>query len=270
MKKYILFFLLPVLIGGCEKTYNDVIDAKIISYQVISTSIESVNSDSLITYSPFDSLITIRLKINSSKDINGIYCSIVAPDGNPLNSSQIQLLDNGNAVNGDSAAGDNIYSNKFPMSRNDIVGLYTVNFFVTDAGNSSKITAVQSFVYDNGQSNLPPQLTNLVAPDTVAVVSPKSVIFLSVVPSDPNGRRDVKSVYFISYKPDGSTSGNKNELLDDGNFKLDGDIQAGDGLYSILIEVTPQNTKGTYRFDFQAMDWGGALSDILSHNIVIK
>ena len=127
--------------------------------------------------------------------------------------------------------------------------------------------------YDNvidGRTNFPPQLSDLVAPDTVVVGNPKSVILLSVMPSDPNGKSDVKSVYFVVYKPDGTTTGAKSSLLDDGNYDKDGDAVAGDGIYSILIEVTPANAKGTYRFDFQAADQEGAVSEILSHNIVIK
>ena len=272
MKKYFLFFLLPVLIGGCEKTYNDVIDAKIISYQVISTAVKSANSDSLITYSPFDSLITISLKINSSKDISGIYFNIVAPDGNPLNTSQIALLDNGNAGNGDSTAGDNVFSNKFPMSRNDIVGLYTINFFVTDAGSSSKIAAVLSFVYDNGQNNVAPTISNLVMPDSIK----KNVQFVFTINvADTNGLRDVKEVYYQTYNPSGTLVVNsegisKFPMFDDGNTKNNGDITAGDGVYTVGLTFPSGQPSGTWRFVFQAIDLGGKLSNVINHNIVVQ
>ncbi len=272
MKKYILFLLLPIFIGGCEKTYNDVIDAKIVSYQVISTSIQSVNSDSLIIYSPFDSLITIRLKTNSSKDINGIYCNINAPDGNLLNNSQIQLLDNGDAANGDSTAGDNIYSNKFPMSRNDIVGLYTINFFITDVGNSTSKTAIQSFEYDNGQNNVAPVISNLVMPDSIK----KDVQFIFTINvTDSNGVRDIKDVYYETYNPSGTLIVNsqgisKFPMFDDGNTKNNGDEKAGDGIYTVGLTFPSNQPSGTWEFVFQAMDLGGKLSNVINHNLVVQ
>ena len=108
------------------------------------------------------------------------------------------------------------------------------------------------------------------APDTIKVADPKSVILLTIVASDPNGFDDIKSVYFTVRRPDGTSSGNKTQMFDDGDFEADGDLKKGDGTFSILVEITPSNAKGVYRFDFQAVDLGGALSEIISHNIVVQ
>ncbi len=42
------------------------------------------------------------------------------------------------------------------------------------------------------------------------------------------------------------------------------------GFIPSLIKVTPDNQKGTYRFEFQAQDRRNALSNIINHNVVIK
>ena len=263
MKKYILFLLIPIILGGCEKNYNNVVDNQI-SYQV-----ESINSVDNFIYAPSDSLITISMDVNSPSNIREIYVDIYSSDDNKLNDSPVQLYDNGVIGNGDTTEGDNKYSTRFPLSRSYPVGTYTIKYYVTDINNNTKQVAVKSFEYDNNQNALPPQISNLFAPDTVTVADPKSVIFMTVSASDPNGLGDIKEVYFITYRPDGSTSNNKNQMYDDGD-DFHGDFKAGDGIYSVFIQVTPQNPKGTYKFNFRASDRSGKLSNLISHNIVIQ
>ncbi len=263
MKKYILFLLIPIFLGGCEKNYNNVVDNQI-SYQV-----ESVNSLDNFIYIPSDSLITISLSVNSPSNIKEIYADVYSSGNTKLNDSPVQLLDNGAAGNGDTTAGDNKYSARFPLSKSYPIGTYTIKYYITDVNDYTREVAVKSFEYDNNQNALPPQLSNLVAPDTVKVADPKSVIFMSVSASDPNGLGDIKEVYFITYRPDGSTSNNKNQMYDDGD-DFHGDLKAGDGIYSVYIEVTPQNAKGTYKFNFRASDRSSKLSNLISHNIVIQ
>ncbi|MGB8321276.1 MAG: choice-of-anchor X domain-containing protein [Ignavibacteriaceae bacterium] len=264
MKKYLFVILIPIILGGCEKTNNDIVDSQI-SYQV-----ESVNTVNNFLYQTADSLITVSIKLNSASDIRSIYFDIYSSDNTQLNASPVEMYDDGTIANGDTTAGDNIYSAKFPLNKSYPVGLYTIKFFITDLNNNTRQVAVRSFEYDNNQISYPPQISDLVAPDSVIAEDPKTVIFMSVKVSDPNGLSDIKQVYFISYRPDGTTSGDKNQMYDDGNKQTDGDAKAGDGIYSILIEVTPQNAKGTYRFDFRAVDRTNKLSNIISHNIVVQ
>lgn len=264
MKKYLFLILIPIFLGGCEKTNNDIVDSNI-SYQV-----ESINTVNNFLYTTVDSLISVNLKVNSSSDIKNIYFDIYSSDNTQLNNSPVYMYDNGETDNGDTTAGDNIYSAKFPLSKSYPVGTYTIKFFVTDLVDNTRQVAVKNFEYDNNQISYPPQLSGLYAPDTIFVQVPKSVVFMSINASDPNGLNDIKQVYFISYRPDGTTSGEKNQMFDDGDTQNDGDVKAGDGIYSILIEVTPDNNKGTYRFDFRAVDRTSKLSNLISHNIVVQ
>lgn len=264
MKKYILFFLLPIFLAGCEKNYDTVIDSNNVSYQVLETS--SFNS---FTFSPSDSSITVTLKVNSSSEIKNIYVNIFSSDEKQLNNSPVELLDNGSSANGDATASDNIFSNKFPLSQFYPVGLYSIRFYVTDISNSTQQVAEQNFSYDNGQSNKAPVLSNITAPDTVTVTS-TSVIFMSVKAFDENGLSDIEKVYFTVTRPNGTSSGIKTDMFDDGDVNAHGDIEPNDGIYSVLVQVTSDNAKGTYRFDYQALDRGGKLSETISHNIEIK
>jgi len=57
-------------------------------------------------------------------------------------------------------------------------------------------------------------------------------------------------------------------MFDDGNNGSDGDLIAGDGIYSIIIRLPPTGvTKGTYRWEFQARDRAGKSSNKIIHTL---
>jgi hypothetical protein len=114
----------------------------------------------------------------------------------------------------------------------------------------------------------PPIISNaIVEPDTV--IADTAIIILTTVEAiDPNGNSDIEKVYFNTYKPDGTTNGVETYLYDDGNLET-GDVIAGDGVYSRLIQVNETNTKGTYRFQFQAENKARSLSNIINHYVLI-
>ena len=255
MRKIVLL-LLPVIIIGCEQTFDDIIDAVQNNYQV-----SLVSPTDSITYRDNDSLITIRIIFTSSSEVGDVFCDVFASDNSRLNPSKIQLLDNNN---------DNRFLNEFPLSQYYPNGIYNIRYYVKNADETMQQVAVGSFKYNNGQDNLPPEIANTVVdPDTVIVTAP-TVILTSVEASDPNGQNDILKVYFIVYNPDGSTNSNELELFDDGNVDDHGDRFAGDGIYSLLIQVDQSNEKGTYRFEFSARDRGGKQSNTIDHIVLIQ
>jgi len=85
--------------------------------------------------------------------------------------------------------------------------------------------------------------------------------------SDPNCIADLKRVFFNTFLPNGNpSSGNPFVMRDDGK---EGDVVADDSRYSLTIQITAQNATGTYRFEFQAEDKKGALSNKITHNITV-
>jgi len=100
MRKIVLFFL-PIIIIGCEQTFDNTIDAVQNNYQV--TLVGPTDS---VAYQPDDSLITIRINFTSSSEVSGVFCDIFASDESRLNSSPFQLFDDN----------DNRFSNDFPLS----------------------------------------------------------------------------------------------------------------------------------------------------------
>lgn len=267
MKKTILSFLLfiSVIFFGCEKNFDLVIDQSPANYQVIG--VRTIDS---VRYIPNDSLILLTITFNSSKDVQHVFADIYASDGSMLNQNIFGLFDNGKAENGDIAAGDNTYSNKFPLSQFYPNGVYTIRYSTEDKNNFIKQVAIQNFRFDNGQSNAAPVISNdLIDPDTLIVNATVS-IQVAIKAEDPNGLNDIESVYFVVYRPDGSSNNIKLELFDSGNISLHGDQTAGDGIFSLKIQVDQTNMKGTYRFEFQARDRGKKLSNIINHLVLIQ
>lgn len=128
-----------------------------------------------------------------------------------------------------------------------------------------------SEVIDPGK-NVPPVISNLQAPKSLLVpITDTLKVLLSVDVFDAEGKEDIEKVYFNTFKPDGSpSSGNPFLMYDDGNLLAHGDLTANDGTYSRIIILPPGTTKGIYRFDFQAMDKKGELSNIITHYIEVK
>ena len=159
MKKSFLTILILLAVGyfGCEKDFDTLIDQSPALYQV--TGVRTIDS---VRYIPNDSLVLITITLNKSTDVRSVFTDIYASDGSKLNKNSFNLLDNGKTENGDFVAGDNTYSNKFPLSQFYPNGNYTIKYFVEDKNNSVKQVAIQNFKFNNGQANIAPIISNLV------------------------------------------------------------------------------------------------------------
>ncbi len=267
MKK-ILIIIIPFILWGCKRDFNSVIDTQPVNFQVTK-----INTASSFTYQPSDSLITISLGFNSSKDINSVYANVFDPSMNQINLLPIMLFDNGNIPdNGDTVKGDGIYSNKFPLSHYYPKGNYLVQYFVTDALNKTSFAAYHSFAFDNGQTNVAPVISNLTMPDSTSFGT--SFIF-SVKADDQNGLSDITSVFYKLYRPDGTLIVNSQgisefPLSDNGDTDVTGDVTAHDGIFTNKLSIPTGQQSGTWKFVFQAQDRGGLFSNTITHNLVVK
>ena len=249
--------LIPLLFWGCDKNFENVIDVTRENYQVAAvTGIK----DTIDLKNPSDSLLNLRLIFTPESEVNNVFFNVIDPDDSPLNSSPIEMINISGVI----------FEEQFIMKPEYPNGNYRVQFSVTGFDGVSKVVALSGFHFNNGEDNIPPVISNtVIEPDTV-VVTDTTIIFTSVEAMDSNGVVDIKEVYFIVYNPDGSTSGAKLLLYDDGNIEEHGDLVAGDGIYSKLIQVNQENQKGTYRFEFQAEDRSGELSNIINHFVLIQ
>lgn len=255
------FLLIPLLIWGCEKTYDNMIDTSTENFQV--SNVIFIDHNPPVVYDlkiPGDSLLSLRMIFTSQSEVSKAYFDIYASDNSRLNSSPVEMEE----------VTENIFENQFILKRENPIGNYTVRFSASGVDGKNKQVAVASFYFNNGQDNLPPVISNLIAPDTVTIGSDTTFIQLNLDVEDVNGLSDVTSVWFDSFLPNGNPSSqNPIALFDDGING--GDLTAGDGEYSRIVILPPVGvTKGTYRWEFRARDRSGTLSNQIIHFLVVN
>lgn len=264
MKKIFLLILPALILFSCEKDFTGIIDPELSDYQL-----SSINQVDSFIFSPNDSLITFNANFRSTDGIQSVSIDIISSAKSKLNQQPVVLLDNGNSGNGDQRAGDGIFSGRFAFSRVFPNGVYTVKYYITDTNQKTKLIAQQNFNYNNGQDNVAPVISNLVAPAAVPIGIDTSYLVITLDVTDENSLIDIDFVFFNSYLPDGSaSSANPIEMYDD---ETNGDETAGDGTYTATVTLPPAGvTKGMYRWEFQARDRGELLSNKIIHNIEIQ
>lgn len=270
MKKAFIF-LCAVLIYACKDSDLGFIDVNFSNPPIVKNlkvEPQKVNLDTIIIGSeknPEDTLnITFKLTAtvidkDGQMDIAETLYQIL----NPLRGA---ILKSGklNRVNDSTFYGEP----NFKIKRKES-GIYFVKVYSVDKSGISGNEVYFSFELYRG--NRPPVISELNAPDTVFLQSQTVLIKMTIKATDPDGDNDIKTVQFNSFKPDGSpSSGNPFRMYDDGNASgISGDDKAGDGIYSIIIQLPPSTQKGRYRFEFQAIDRANETSNIITHFLTV-
>ena len=254
----IYFLLIPILFWGCEKTYDNLIDTSTENFQV--SSVAGIK-DTIDLKIPGDSLLSLRLNFTSQSEVSKAYFDIYASDNSRLNTSPVEMEE----------VTENIFENDFILKRENPIGNYTVRFSASGLDGKSKQVAVGSFYFNNGQDNLPPVISNLIMPDSVQA---GETILYTIEVRDSNGLNDVEFVFYEAYNPDGIRVVNSQgiyqfPMFDNGNTSENGDVNAGDGTYTVVLTFPTTAQIGTWRFEFQARDRSKTLSNKIIHNIVV-
>jgi len=218
--------------------------------------------------SSFDFIITATVEdADGSGDVARVLYQFFPP-AHPNPTRQDSLTDTGE--NGDAVAGDGVYSVSLPSGLIREASDYFFRLEAEDkagAKSKAKIVTIRG-VFQNPQA---PTLSNLVAPDTVQI-DPSNVvqIVMTIDVFDPQGLSDIKFVRFRSFLPNGNEATDSPfDLSDDGNTAVTGDESAGDGTFSILINLPPGTTPGNFLFIFQAEDKSGEQSNVIEHTLTV-
>lgn len=147
------------------------------------------------------------------------------------------------------------------------IGKYTILVFATDSkGNiSNQARGSLDFQTEGGD---PPVILAITAPDSVSRPAPEqAAILVNIIAevTDPDGLDNVAKVVLRTI------SNQEFPLLDDGgnDGSPSGDAVAGDGMYTITIQVESTNGLGPNTFRFQATDRSGFESNIVEKTITI-
>ena len=111
-------------------------------------------------------------------------------------------------------------------------------------------------------------ILNIYMPDSLKLPETVAYALVRAQVEDPDGLKDVKSVYFTSLKPDMTYGNNGNPILMYDNA-TSGDEIGGDGIYSMGIQINSQNLVGRYLFTFEMEDKAGNLSAAVTDSIEV-
>lgn len=234
--------------------------------------VTDVDAPSRFLKTTSDSVLTTTITLGNNSYIpSSIWVNLKESNGSELYRRNINMYDDGgNTGSGDQSANDNVFTGTIKMTTQEPSGKYNLEYYYSDAENISRKLSIVQFTYDNGENNLPPEIVNITAPDTIIIQDPKATAQLTAEIYDVNGLRDIEKVWFTVVRPNGTSNGYEFIMYDDGNFQSHGDELLGDGIYSLVIEAVPGQTQGLYKFNFRALDKAGHLSNIVSHTIQIE
>ena len=144
-----------------------------------------------------------------------------------------------------------------------LTGNYTVEVYAIDDDNLLSNRVLGTLTIRN--DGMPPVIDEIDAPDVIERPDTgTSLVALVAVVSDPDGLSNIANVLFWNVeRPDDTFA-----LFDDG--EQGGDEVAGDGRYTVTIQISSTATLGTNVFAFQATDRGGLRSEVITKEITVE
>ena len=119
----------------------------------------------------------------------------------------------------------------------------------------------------NPTERVNPEVSGLVAPDSVSSSDSIGMKYFSVTVSDPQGLENVDKVFIVLELPAGTLSDDTLFMYDNG---LSDDPFANDGVYSyILTELDIFIQNGDYIFHFSAVDSDGNQANTIDKTIIV-
>lgn len=114
-----------------------------------------------------------------------------------------------------------------------------------------------------GGENFPPEILEISYPDTAIVPnSGQNVIGFLARATDPQGLSDIPAVYVDIFTESSMNQDGQLTLLDNGSDE-NGDAEAGDGVFTAVVGLTPSSTPRTFLLRWYALDRQGLSSDTL-------
>lgn len=144
------------------------------------------------------------------------------------------------------------------------IGNYTVLVYAVDNEGQLSNQVRGTFLLENRGE--PPVIESIEAPATIQrpPAGEQALARIVATVSDPDGLANITRVVFWNAAAPGEVF----DLFDDG--QSGGDETAGDGRYTITVQVTSENTPGPRVFVFQAIDRAGLSSEEESITITIE
>jgi hypothetical protein len=258
---YLSLMFISVIFFSCEKEKGGNIDPNFNAPYLFIASVNptQLNLD-LPTVGNVDSLgngdyqITIYVDGNALRNLadtpTGCYLQILRPDAKTLFSKLISLSNIGKDT---FAFGDNI---SFRINRSE-AGLCRLSFTIKTVSGTVSNTIQKPLLI--ARRNSPPLLSTPTMRQFTPEGSDSTRFTFTIFASDLDGLSDIKDVSVRAFN---TTDSSAKALLDNGSSD-NGDKFPGDGIFSTIIWIKPTISLPTVRFEFTAIDYEGAKSNIV-------
>lgn len=260
---------------GCEENNLDTLDFAGLPPSISSGQIspDSLNVDLLQPSGDIYSVTTTIRSIASDPDGAHTLSSVTAEIFRPRATSglvQVTLRDDGIAP--DLVAGDLEFAANATFTLNRAqTGTYRIQVTARDRNNLRSNTCEIPFVLTRNNSAPFLDGQTLLAPDTVTrPATGSSTFFVSIAASDADGIQDIREVYLLNLQTQ-----NRTFLLDDGGVPppggvSSGDLLAGDGVFSVTLQLPSTIPPGLYPFLLQATDSFRDTSNSVSYTLIVE
>ncbi len=144
------------------------------------------------------------------------------------------------------------------------LGEYLLEFYALDHQTRSLNTLQTGMFIEND----PPVIQWVELPDSVPLPANQELITVRARVVDSQSAADILRVYF-KVQLIGSNTSSEVEMYDDGDVEGNGDLVAGDGVFSRIIVLNNTNTPGDYRFRFFALDRVQQSADVVVDTMTV-
>lgn len=260
MKQIIVSILLLVLLIGCDGIEEGIVDPNDVTFFV-----EGISAPNEVKYSGEDTQVFTTITFSNIESIKRVWINVASQDGViEITESMSMISPYKNDVN--------TFAVSIKMLEDNPNLIYTINYFVSTDQQEKKKIASHDFEYNNLQDNVAPVISKPLfyyedeEPALEDTLENNRPFIFSIEVTDANGQNDIESVYADFYSPNNPTAF-RVLMYDDGDVDH-GDLVAGDGTYS--FKNIFQNAQGERKFEFRASDRAGALSNMITHIVVVK
>lgn len=265
MIKYSIIILLTlVTIWSCEEIPNGTIELETVDYTVVN-----ISAPNLFVYSENNKIISTSITINKVETIKNVWFDITTING-------LEIINSNNVMSSMQNGTKLIYSGNATIDENLLSGSYVINYYVEDIIRTSdqnvRKVGSKTFTFLSKAENFPPEINNLIL---LAEVNRNTRFSFSISASDPNGLSDIQLVYYELRDPSGKLINNsegisKFPMFDDGVTSANGDITAGDGVFSVFLTFPSSVPLGNWTFTFSAEDKSGSKSNSITQIVKVN
>ena len=219
-------------------------------------------------YSSDDPFLHTAIRLSNTYNLQNVWIKIQSSDSPFVIADSVQLL----RTSDGSPYYFTTYYDSLTMSPSYPDGNYVIDYFIKTTKNNKQTIATHNFTYVGDGINTPPVILNPLfyyedeEPTLRDTLENNKPFVFSIEVSDVNGLSDIDSVYTDFYSPN-NPSAFRVLMFDDGD-EANGDLVAGDGIYS--FKNIFQNAQGERKFEFWARDRAGDLSNMITHIVVVK